>query len=54
MTTFLIVLFVWTMVAVFAGWVVAQCIQEMGETDPMEQVDAETRELLKRLNKETS
>jgi len=54
MTTVFIVILVWFVVAIFAGWVIAQCIDAMGECDPMEQVDAETYELLKRLNKETS
>lgn len=52
MTTFLIVMAVWTVAAIFAGWVLAQCIEEMGDTDPLEQVEAETAALLKRINGE--
>ena len=47
MSTFFIVMAVWFLVAIFAGWVVAQCIGEMD--DP---IDAETEALLKRINKE--
>ena len=54
MTTVFIVIAVGFEVAIFAGWVIAQCIDAMAEPDPMEQVDKETIELLKRLNKETS
>ena len=54
MNTFLIVMAVWTVIAIFAGWVLAQCIEEMGDTDPMEQVDAETIALIKRLNESKS
>ena len=47
MSTFLTVMAVWFLVAIFAGWVVAQCIGAMD--DP---IDAETEALLKRINKE--
>ena len=49
MNTFLIVMAVWTVVAIFAGWVLAQCIDSMGEPDPIEE---ETAALLKRINKD--
>ena len=54
MTNALIAIGIWLIVAMFVGWVLAQCIDAMAEPDPMEQVDAETEALLKRLNKETS
>jgi len=54
MTTVFIVILVWFVVAIFAGWVIAQCIDAMAEPDPMEQVDAETAALLKRLNESKS
>ena len=49
MTTALIVIAVWFLVAIFAGWVIAQCIGAMEEPDPIEE---ETAALLKRINKE--
>jgi hypothetical protein len=54
MTTVLIFVAGWLVVAIFAGWIVAQCIDAMAEPDPMEQVDAETAALLKRLNESKS
>ena len=52
MTTALIAIAVWFLVAIFVGWVLAQCIDAMAEPDAMEQVEAETTELLKRINGE--
>ena len=49
MTTALIVFGVWTLIAILAGWVIAQCIGSMNEPDQIEQ---ETQALLKRINKE--
>ena len=42
MTTALIAIAVWFLVAMFVGWVLAQCINAMAEPDPLEQVEAET------------
>jgi peptidoglycan biosynthesis protein MviN/MurJ (putative lipid II flippase) len=48
-TTVLIVLIVWTLVAMLFGWVIAQCISSMNEPD---QIEVETAALLKRINGE--
>ena len=53
-TTAIIAIVIWLIVASLIAWVAAQCIGAMEEPDPMEQINAETEALLKRLNKETS
>ena len=46
MNTFLIVIAVWTVIAIFAGWVLAQCIDYGTALSPSEQAEQDKKELL--------
>ena len=50
MNTFLIVMAVWFVAAIFAGWVLAQCIDYGTALSPSEQAEQDKEELLSQEN----